>query len=178
MTEKTLFQIFSIPRESFAKDLLKKSYYTLIKSVHPDKNSLSRDKIEEGAAQFINSAYKTLNNDYTRSVYEYSLDNQQNILKRDLPYGIDKETGVTVLDLEKERIGCAKGLISTEFLDKILSLEDQIDQSYGSALEETEEFIKKEIEKCKENKSQRKSLAQWKYYLRLLDIILKKKMVE
>ncbi|KAI5190270.1 hypothetical protein NEMIN01_0969 [Nematocida minor] len=177
MDEKTLFQIFNIPRESFTKDLLKSSYYSIIKNVHPDKMAASAEGREE-AAQFINKAYKTLSNDYVRSIYEYSLDNMRNLVKRDLPQGIYGDKKITVLDLEKERIGCNKGLVSTEFLDEILGLEDKIESVHGEELEEVEGLIKKEIEKCAENKKDVKALARWKYYDRLINIILQKKMIE
>lgn len=177
MVEKTLFHVFNVPRDSFTRDLLKTSYYALIKKVHPDKAVFSAGNTAE-AAQFINKAYKTLDNDYTRSIYEYSLDNMRNLVKRDLSLGRDKADQIVVLDLEKERIGCNKGLVSTEFLDEILSLEDKIESVYGEELEKVESTVRKEIEKCKEEKKDPKALARWKYYNRLIDMIVQKKMIE
>lgn len=180
MGEKTLFQIFSVPRETFAKSILRENYHRLIRAVHPDKKSDHTEGTErrDKAAQFINSAYKTLSNNYTRSVYEYSLDNKKNLLKKEIPPGIVQEEGATVLELEKVQVGCNKGLVSVEFLDGILGLEDQIDQSYGEKLEEIAQDIRKKIETCKINKKEAGFLAQWRYYIRLLDIIDQKRMIE
>ncbi|KFG27149.1 uncharacterized protein NESG_00224 [Nematocida ausubeli] len=175
MPENTLFHVFSIPRETFTNDLLKKSYHSLIKQVHPDKTATHSTAAD--AAQFINKAYKVLSNDYTRSIYEYSLDNAKNLVEREMPHGITTHFS-TVMDLEKERVGCNKGLVSAEFLDSILSLEDQIDSADSSTLDSLQQHIMKEIQTCKENKKKATWLARWRYYNRLLDIILHKRMIE
>ncbi|KAH9385463.1 uncharacterized protein NEMAJ01_0359 [Nematocida major] len=177
MSEKTLFQVFSIPREHFSKDLLRASYHALIKQAHPDKTALDPGSSTE-AAQFINRAYKVLSNDYSRSVYEYSLDNAKNLVKKDLSTGIFQSAPITVLDLEKEQIGCNKGLVNAEFLDEILSLEDKIECTYGPELDRVEQSILKEIELCKQHRTDPRALARWRYYSRLIDIILQKKMLE
>ncbi|OAG30609.1 hypothetical protein NEIG_00121 [Nematocida sp. ERTm5] len=175
MSEHTLFHVFNVPREAFTQDLLKQSYYTLIKQVHPDK--LGTTSTPADAAQFINKAYKALSNDYVRSIYEYSLDNKRNLVEKEIPKEVNAGF-TTVLDLEKERIGCNKGLVTPEFLDEILSLEDRIENSTGDVLSETKEYILKEIENCKKNKKDAKALARWRYYNRVLDIIMQKKMIE
>ncbi|EJW02974.1 hypothetical protein EDEG_02618 [Edhazardia aedis USNM 41457] len=99
--------------------------------------------------QELQNAYNTLKNDYNRAVY----------LKQ----------------LEK---GKFESHVNEKFLNKILTMEEHIENTDASKLDEVARNINKKIEKCKKKYHNEEKLSQWRYYQRLSDLISKKQEAE
>ncbi|KAI5170629.1 hypothetical protein NEFER03_0088 [Nematocida sp. LUAm3] len=181
MREISLFELFRTPEENFSENLLTSAYYEIMKKVHPDSpGNLSLPEKEE-ISSFVNEAYKRIKDEYTRGIYEYSIRNKINLKRKEFHNvrGIFSEDDqITVLDSQKDRIGCDKKLTTQEFLDRVLSLEDEIETRSPDALHEIEQYITKEIDACRATKDKIESLVKWKYFKRLLQHIAQRHLLE
>ncbi|KAI5185278.1 hypothetical protein NEHOM01_0736 [Nematocida homosporus] len=182
MGDKTLFEIFRTPASPFSVSQLKNAYYGLIRRVHPDSQMTDLPKKEkEVLSSFISTAYQKLKNDYSRSIYEYSLAHGTNLVKRDFHnvgdvFGLSKD--LTVLDSIKDRLGCDKKLVSLEFLDRILYMEDRIANCSLEELPQIQQEIEAAIKQCQENKTSLQSLVHWRYYQKLQESIAARTLLE
>ncbi|KAI5180903.1 hypothetical protein NEOKW01_1144 [Nematocida sp. AWRm80] len=168
--ERTLFQLFKVPEKNFSSALLTANYHSLLKHLHPDKSPESLS-----TAQFINTAYSTLKDDYKRSIYEYSLNNKTNLINVPLSHmknilGTDR---VLIKTLEKERIGCNKN-VSKDFLSSILDLEEEISSTDIKNIAAVKDEVERRIKECIKNRTELDSLIKWRYYTRLLEMIKKR----
>jgi len=177
MEEVSLFNVFQTPREGFSAANLKHVYYDLMKKAHPDSSFALPREEKEKLSSFINSSYNKLRDDYARSVYEYSLKNNQNLIRRRFD-GAGKIFGLgdplVVVDSEKERVGCDRKSASTEFLDSVLSMEEEILNGTAQDRERVQRKVEEEIEKCKQNSTDLQELVKWRYYRRLQDALKQK----
>lgn len=188
MKALSLFEVFGVSPEAFSRSSLRNTYYRLIKQVHPDTPSDIPAEAKSEISSFLGSAYAKLKDDYARSVYAYTLNNQKGSLTpRPLPFaervftsgitaGIDKAKNTekksppfTVLDTPRSSGPCGKGVIDALFLDRILGLEERIQHAEPPELARIESELSKEVEICKQNSTKLNYLLQWRYYNRLLD---------
>ncbi|KAI5192006.1 hypothetical protein NECID01_1743 [Nematocida sp. AWRm77] len=181
MGDATLFRLFGTTPEKFSLEGLKEGYYMLMKKVHPDAVSSRPLKEKEHLAGFLSAAYQKLKDPYTRSVYVYSLENKMNLAKHTLEnvedlFSLGKT--VTVVDSAKNRVGCDKKTLSPEFLDTVLSMEEEIEEGTKEEREALLVYIDGEIEKCKSTSTDVQSLVKWKYFNRLRNLLVSKEVLE
>ena len=62
------YELFGMDRHTFDKKALKKSYYSLAKKFHPDKNPGNKDA--EQKFKEITHAFEVLNDDKKRAIYD------------------------------------------------------------------------------------------------------------
>lgn len=182
MGECSLFQLFSADPGRFSADALKASYHALMRKVHPDAASPLSLSQKQELSGVVTQGYARLKDEYSRSIYKYSLNNStKNILRKELAPGAGEVLGlkdpVTLLDIEKEQVGCTKR-VSQEFLDQILSLEEALKHGSPEEIESARKEIEAGIEECKKNSNSIDYLVQWRYFNRLKDYVSQINMLE
>lgn len=62
-------------------------------------------------------------------------------------------------------------MLDTQFLSKVLELEEEIESCDNKRLNEIEEYVMKCTDECKSKYNDGRSISQWRYYERLMDKI-------
>jgi hypothetical protein len=173
----TLFEAFRVPVQKIDPAVLQESYHRLMKEAHPDASSGIDRKTREELSGFLSKSYKKLRDDYSRSIYLYSLNNKMNLVNKEFS-GVNKLFGlsgerVSIVDSAKDRV-CEKNRIEPEFLDEVLYLEEKIEGADRKGVCEIRQDIEDRVEKCKEQAGDVSYLVKWRYYIRLLESIRKR----